>query len=176
MIRTARLVLQPWSERLREGFAALHADPEVMADQGGPISPAASDAKFDRYRAAFERDGVSRWAVEGGWGQFVGYVGVMFRPEMDHPLGSHYEIGWRLARSAWGLGYATEAARSALDHAVGVLGDQEIVSYTSETNQRSRAVMDRLGLKREPTRDFSIEDGRMGSWRGLVWTASAGQV
>ena len=174
MLQTARLKLQPWRERHRESFAALHADPEVMADQGGPVSRTASDAKFDRYRAAYERSGISRWAVEDGHGCFIGYAGVMSRPDPGHPLGPHHEIGWRLVRSAWGQGYATESARTALEHAFRALGGAEIISYTSSTNRRSQAVMARLALRRDPSRDFTAEYGGVGRWEGMVWVADPG--
>jgi RimJ/RimL family protein N-acetyltransferase len=171
MLQTARVRLRPWQEHHRAAFAALHSDPVVMADLGGPITRAASDTKFDRYRAAFEQSGVSRWAVEDSGGCFLGYAGVMPRPDPSHPLGPHHEIGWRLAQSAWGRGYATESARVALDHAFGVLQSNEILSYTSSDNQRSQAVMRRLGLRRDPSRDFVAAYGA-GPWRGLVWVAA----
>jgi RimJ/RimL family protein N-acetyltransferase len=172
MLQTARLRLQPWQEHHRVAFAALHADPVVMADLGGPISRAASDSKLDRYRAAFAQSGVSRWAVEDRGGGFLGYAGVMFRPDPGHPLGPHHEIGWRLAHSAWGFGYATESARAALDHAFEVLRIGEILSYTGSGNRRSQAVMGRLGLRRDPSRDFVFELDHVGQWRGLVWVAA----
>ena len=172
MLSTARLDLQPWSERHRAEFAALHADPVVMADQGGPISHAASDDKLESYCAAFEQSGVSRWAVEDREGRFLGYAGVMSRPGADHPLGAHYEVGWRLVRSAWGQGYATESARAALQHFFASNSITEVLSYTSETNVRSQAVMGRLGLARDPSRDFVANYEGVGRWRGLVWVAN----
>lgn len=172
MLLTARLRLQPWQEHHRAAFAALHADPVVMADLGGPIGRAASDIKLDRYRAAFEQSGVSRWALEDGEGRFLGYSGVMFRPDPSHPLGPHHEIGWRLAQSAWGHGYATESARAALDHAFRTLKSDEILSYTGSDNRRSQAVMRRLLLRRDPARDFVAAYDNVGQWRGLVWVAT----
>ncbi len=172
MLLTARLNLQPWSEQHRTPFTALHADPVVMADQGGPLTQAARSAKFERYRVAFEQNGVSRWAIEDRRGCFIGYAGVMSRPDTDHPLGRHHEVGWRLIRSAWGKGYATESARVALEHAFRVLRVTEILSYTSEANNRSQAVMSRLALRRDPSRDFIADYEAIGRWRGLVWVAN----
>ena len=64
------------------------------------------------------------------------------------------ELGWRLAFEHWGHGYATEAARLALGYGFGTLALSEIVSFTSATNRRSRAVMERLGMRRDPAEDF----------------------
>jgi RimJ/RimL family protein N-acetyltransferase len=172
MIDTPRLRLRLWREDHRDAFARMHADREVMADQGGPIDRADSDAKFDRYVAAYLEHGTSRWAVEDAAGSFLGYAGVMPRLARDHPLGPHHEIGWRLVRSAWGRGFATESARAALLHAFQQLRLDDIFSYTSADNQRSQAVMARINLERAPSRDFVIEPGSAGPWRGLVWVAS----
>jgi len=68
------------------------------------------------------------------------------------------EVGWRLARGAWGNGYATEAGRAVLDFGFERAGLEEIVSFTSVANQRSRAVMERLGMARDPHDDFDHPD------------------
>jgi RimJ/RimL family protein N-acetyltransferase len=148
----------------------MNAHPEVMHDLGGPISRAASDAKLDQYAEAFQRYGFCRWAIENRQGEFLGYAGVMHSHE-HHPLGPHLEIGWRLMRNAWGHGYATEAARAALHDALVRVGLQEIIAYTAPDNLRSRAVMERLGLERDPGHDFTADYDRVGSWHGLVWKA-----
>lgn len=171
-IDTTRLHLRPWREADRVQFAALHADPEVMLDYGGPISRAASDVKFDRYVAAFEQHGLCRWAIEHRSGEFLGYAGIMPGPE-EHPIGLHYEIGWRLLRAAWGQGYATEAARAALEDGLTRAGLHEVVAYTSAENLRSRSVMERLGMQRDPSRDFTATYDGLENWRGLVWSVRA---
>jgi RimJ/RimL family protein N-acetyltransferase len=169
ILKTPRLTLRNWRDTDRGAFAALNADPEVMRDLGGPLERGQSDAKLDRYVAAFERHGFCRWVLEDSRGLFLGYAGVM-PSEPNHPLGPHAEIGWRLVRSAWGHGYATEAARAALVDAFARKGLAEVISYASSDNVRSQAVMGRLGLQRDSSRDFSKPHGD-GLWHGLVWVA-----
>lgn len=149
----------------------MHADPDVMADYGGPVGRTESDRKFEAYVAAQRDHRVSRWAVEDQGGVFLGYAGVMPRLVRDHPLGAHFEIGWRFVREVWGRGYATESAKAALRDAVHSVGLQEILSYTSPDNLRSQSVMARLNLVREPARDFTVVTSRGDPWRGLVWVA-----
>jgi RimJ/RimL family protein N-acetyltransferase len=162
--------LQRWSEAHREPFAEMQSDPEVMADLGGPFDRANSNSKFDRYCEGWNSAGISRWAVVDPNGRFIGYSGVMKAGSSDHPLGSHYEIGWRFRREAWGMGIATKSARRALDHAWDVLPVDEILSYTAADNERSQAVMARLELRRDPARDFTARYPN-GYWSGLVWVA-----
>src|SRR6187402_854045 len=102
VIETPRLRLRPWRESDRGALAQLHTDPEVMRYLGGLTDRRRSDARLDRYVAAFHTHGFCRWALESRGGVFLGYAGVMpSRP--DHPLGPHAEIGWGLARCAWGV-------------------------------------------------------------------------
>ena len=168
VIETPRLRLRSWGDADRDAFAALHADPEAMRDLGGPIDRGASDAKLDRYRAAFRLLGFCRWAVESRAGEVLGTAGLMPSP-VDHPLGPHVEIGWRFVRRAWGHGFATEAARAVLADAFRKQGLTEVLAYTAPDNISSRAVMSRVGLRRDPSRDFTASYGDVGEWRGLVW-------
>lgn len=170
-IITPRLVLRPWRDADRADFAAMNADADVMADLGGPIGRAESDAKLDRFAEAHARWGFCRWVIERD-GAFLGYAGVM-PSKPDHPLGPHHEIGWRLVRAAWGGGYATEAAGAALHDAQSRAGLGEVLAYTAPDNHRSQAVMTRLGLRRDPSRDFTTDTERIGRWHGLVWVKGA---
>jgi RimJ/RimL family protein N-acetyltransferase len=170
MISTPRICLRCWTEGDRDIFAVLHADPEVMHDYGGPISRSESDAKLDRYMAIYREHGFSRWAVETHAGEFLGYAGIM-PSGPDHPLGSHVQIGWRLMRHAWGFGYATEVARAALTEAFVRIGLNAVIAYTAADNLRSQAVMTRLQMHRDPSRDFTIDTATIKGWRGLVWEA-----
>lgn len=161
MIETERLILRPWRDEDRAPLASMHADPEVMHDHPSLLTRAESDAKLDRYAAAFEQNGFGRMAVQRRDGEFLGYVGIMpIYPIQAAILGPGVEIGWRLVRRAWGQGLATEAARAALADGFANHGFAEVLSYTSPSNLRSQAVMVRLGLSREQDRDFSyVNDG-----------------
>ncbi len=169
IIQTSRLRLRPWRNSDRDAFAAMNADPEVMVDAPRPLSREKSDRKLDRYIACFEQHGFCSWAVETLEGAFIGYTGVMVSRE-GHSLGSHHAIGWRLTRSAWGHGYATEAARASLNDVFQRVGLSEVLGYTAPDNLKSQAVMVRLGLQREHALDFTAHEGDR-SWTGLVWSA-----
>lgn len=143
---TARLRLRTWHDSDREPFADLNADPEVMEHFPSVLTRAASDASIDAWQQQFQERGWSNWAVEvTDTKVFIGFVGLSV-PRRVLPFSPCVEIGWRLARSSWGKGYATEAAREALRFGFDVLGLPEIVSFTTVRNRRSRAVMERIGM------------------------------
>jgi RimJ/RimL family protein N-acetyltransferase len=145
-LTTPRLLLRQWRVSDREPFAALNADPDVMAFFPAPLSPASSDTLAGRCEQAIRDRGWGLWAVElRGTGDFIGFVGLSHAPE-DLPIAPCIEIGWRLAKPFWKQGLATEAAREVLRVGFGVLGFAEIVSFTAVSNLPSRAVMERLGM------------------------------
>ena len=153
-IRTERLLLRGWQECDRGPFAALNADPEVGEFLGGPISRADSDATQDRFVARWAANGPGLWAVErADTGRFIGFTGLN-APLFEAHFTPAVEVGWRLAREAWGHGFATEAARAALEFGFVAVGLDEIVSFTVPANQRSRRVMEKLGMTRDPGDDF----------------------
>ena len=154
-LSTARLVLRRWADADREPFAALNADPEVMRYFRGPLDRTASDAFADRIESSFDELGYGLWAVElRSSAEFIGFTGLARQTFPAH-FTPAVEVGWRLARSAWGNGYATEAARAALDFAFDVAGLEEVVSTTTRANERSQAVMRRLGMTHDAADDFA---------------------
>lgn len=159
---TSRLSLRQWREDDRGSFAALNADPVVMQHFPALLTRDQSDALADRCTERLRRDGFGLWAVEiRDSGQFIGFVGLAV-PGWEAEFTPCTEIGWRLARSAWGHGYATEAANAALATAFGPARLDEVVSFTTTGNSRSRRVMQRLGMARDPAEDFDhprISDG-----------------
>jgi ribosomal-protein-alanine N-acetyltransferase len=153
-ITTPRLLLRPWWDEDLAPFAALNADPTVMEFFPKPLDRAESDAMVARIRDHFARHGFGQWAVEvPGVADFIGFVGMAI-PRFEAHFTPCVEVGWRLAREHWGLGYATEAALAALDFGFRTLALDEIVSFTTASNLRSRAVMERIGMTRTPVDDF----------------------
>ena len=153
-IQTPHLLLRRWRDSDLPAFAALNGDPRVMEFMPKLLSREESDAMAARIRMLMTIQGFGFWAVEvPGIADFIGFVGL-HRPSFEASFTPCVEIGWRLARAHWGKGYATEAARAALAHGFTALGLNEIVSFTVPANRRSRAVMERLGMTRNPGEDF----------------------
>ena len=144
-MRTARLVMRRWRDEDRAPFAALNADPAVMQHFPAPLTREQSDAFIDRLEADFDQHGYGLWALEDDTG-FIGFTGLNWAT-FDAPFTPALEVGWRLARPAWGKGYATEAATASLHR--GFQEVDEIVSFTAVVNERSWRVMDRVGMHRE---------------------------
>jgi RimJ/RimL family protein N-acetyltransferase len=153
---TERLLLRRWLAADRDPFAALNADRVVMEYFPAPLSRGESDALVERIEAGFERHGFGLWALQvRESGEFIGFTGLAV-PPFDAHFTPAVEVGWRLARSAWDSGYATEAGRAALACGFERHGLDEIVSMTTVGNVRSRAVMERLGMTHDSDDDFDF--------------------
>ncbi len=153
-LHTPRLKLRRWVPNDREAFAAVNADPRVVEFLPNALTRDESDAVADRIAAHFEQHGFGLWAVElPGVAPFIGFIGLS-TPRFDAPFTPCIEIGWRLAADFWNRGYATEGARAALAFGWNALKLNEIVSLTVPANQRSRRVMEKLGMTHDPRDDF----------------------
>ena len=151
-LTTARLVLREWLPSDLAPFAALNADPEVTRFLPAALTRAESDALVGRIVGHWQEGAFGLWAVERLEDRmFLGFTGLSVPAWAPRP---ETEVGWRFARSAWGHGYATEAARAAVRFGFETLDLPDIVSYTTVANDRSRGVMERLGMTRDPTGDF----------------------
>ena len=153
-LRTERLVLREWRDEDLEPFAALNADSEVMQFMPKLLSRDECATRIQNIRDHFRDHGFGLWAVEvRDVTPFIGFVGLSV-PRFEMPFTPCVEIGWRLAREAWGQGFATEAARAAVAFGFHEMGLPEIVSFTVPENVRSRRVMERLGMTHDPAGDF----------------------
>jgi RimJ/RimL family protein N-acetyltransferase len=153
-IDTARLRLRRWTTRDLPALAAINADPEVSRHLMGPLDTATTRTMIQRIEAHFAVHGFGLWAVERrDDGALLGYAGLQVVP-FEAAFTPAIEAGWRLAASAWGKGYATEAACAAIDDGFDRLRIDEIVAFTANENQRSEHVMQRIGMRRDPDGDF----------------------
>lgn len=177
-LESARLRLRPWRQTDVEALATIVADPEVMRQLGSGLrykvkrAAATLVARVSHVEArmaiaALERHwarcGFGEWAVEDkATGELIGKIGLMHHP--DWPAGpAKVEIGWTLARPAWGQGYATEGARVALDWAFDRLQLDRVISIARRDNRRSQRVMERLGLSEQGSAHWHGSD--------MVWYA-----
>ncbi len=153
-LRTQRLLLRPWRDDDHEPFAALNADPEVMRHFPSTMTREDSEAWLGRASALMDDQGWGLWAAEVvGGPPFIGFVGLAMAtfPAAFTPA---LEVGWRLAREHWGLGYAPEGGEAALRFAFEELSHDEVVSFTAVANANSRRVMEKLGLTHDSGDDF----------------------
>jgi RimJ/RimL family protein N-acetyltransferase len=148
---TERLHLRRFSAGDREPFAALNADPEVVryVGDGHPMTRADSDALLDAIDAHWAQHGFGLWcaAPRAEPDACLGFVGLAVPSFLPSVLPA-VEVGWRLARPAWGRGLATEAARASLDHAFGALALESVISVIDPGNARSIRVAEKLGMRR----------------------------
>lgn len=153
-IQTARLLLRRWRSEDRAPFASLNTDSVVMEHFPSTLTRQQSDALADRIEAHFLHHGFGLWAVEiPAVTPFAGFIGLSV-PTFQAHFTPCVEIGWRLAKLNWGLGYATEGARAVLKFGFEQLGLHEIVSFTVPGNVRSRRVMEKIGMSHSPEDDF----------------------
>ncbi|MEV6522274.1 GNAT family N-acetyltransferase [Longispora sp. NPDC051575] len=152
-LRTERLLIRPWRESDIAPWAAMNADPEVREHFLGLQTAERSAEQVALFQGEVAERGWGWWALEvAATGEFVGMAGL--DPVEEEMPVSGVEIGWRLARPAWGHGYATEAARGVADFGFTELGLAEILALTTATNVKSQAVMRRLGMTHDPAEDF----------------------
>ncbi len=140
-LTTDRLTLRGWREDDLAPYAAITADPEVMRFLGGTLDVADAWRQIAMFVGHWELRGYGLWVVERE-GELIGRIGLL-RPEGWPGL----EVGWLLGRSAWGQGYATEAARAAVEYAWRELDAHELISLIAPDNTASQRVAERLGMR-----------------------------
>jgi RimJ/RimL family protein N-acetyltransferase len=148
-IRTSRLLLRPWRDADAGAMAAINRDPEVARHLVHPVDP---DAFLGLMTDHWARHGFGFWALESrepeAAGELLGLAGVGYAEYLPE-LAGRPELGWRLARRAWGRGLATEAIRVAREDAETRLGLGGFIAVIHPDNDRSRRLAGRLGLRVE---------------------------
>ena len=159
-LESARLVLRQWRDSDLPEFARMCADPQVMRYFPAPLDRLESAALIGRIRGHFAEYGFGAWALERkDSGEFIGLTGLM-NVGFDADFTPAVEIGWRLAREHWGLGFASEAAWTALRCGFDRLQLEEIVAFTTEANLPSQKVMQAIGMHYDPAADFQHPGSR----------------
>ena len=158
---TERLILREWGEGDSERFYEVMNKPAVMRHLGGVQDRANWDAAAGRIEG-FQRDhGHTFWLLERKADhELIGFCGLKRVNAGGTDMTGQFEIGWRLRESAWGKGYAKEAAIASLDLAFGRFGASHVVALTVGPNSESQGLMKRLGMTRRMELDF--EDPRFG--------------
>lgn len=147
MLKTDRLVLRQWTEDDFLPFSEMCSDKDVMEFFPKTQTQKESYAMGEKIQSLINDRGWGFWAVEvPNQNKFIGFVGL-HTPTDSMPFSPCVEIGWRLAKQHWGKGYATEAANETLKFAFNTLKLNEVVSFTTLANFRSRTVMQKLGMR-----------------------------
>ncbi|MBF7730962.1 GNAT family N-acetyltransferase [Pseudomonas sp. N040] len=153
-LHTARLLLRNWRADDLEAFAALNADAQVMRYFPDRLERAQSDALAARIQAHIARFGFGPWVLElRGQPGLLGILGLQ-QVLFDSAFTPAVEIGWRLLPAYWRQGLASEAARAALEFAFVRLNLPQVLAFTVPANLPSQALMQRLGMQRDPGEDF----------------------
>ena len=159
--------MRGWRESDLVPWAAMNADPEVRRYLGPLLTFEQASAWVLSFQDDLDRYGFGFWALEiCASGEFIGFTGLQTVDE-EMPF-TGVELGWRLARPAWGHGYATEAALAAAGYGFAVMGLPEIFAVTTAGNLRSQAVMRRIGMTSDPAEDFDDPDVDEGPLRRYV--------
>ena len=153
-IKTQRLLLRQWDDLDLPSLTTMNQDPKVMEFIGPVIGETESRAMIERARRSWQEHGYGRFAVENfDTGELIGFVGLA-QCKFESHFTPAVEIGWRQAHRFWGLGYATEGAEAVMAWAFDNCELKEVVSFTSAANQRSRRVMEKIGMIRDIDGDF----------------------
>ena len=145
--------MRSWRAEDAAPFQEICADPKVMATLGPVMDLAQTAALVERMQAEEAANGCCFWALERrGDARLIGWSGTI----RGHagPVAGKAELGWRLASDCWSHGYATEAARGALDWTFANMPDDAAWAITAVTNTASRKVMERLRMTYRPDLDF----------------------
>ena len=158
LFTSERLGFRNWEERDHAPFIDINADEEVMRYFVRTKTPQESLDQIDAFVSHFDEYEYTFYAVDLLENQeFVGFIGLHYC-EMDVDFCPCVEIGWRLKKSVWGNGYATEGATQCLDHAFNILDLNQIVSFTSQINRSSERVMQKIGMSYHSTFDHPKVD------------------
>lgn len=158
-LETERLILRPFEPRDRVPCAEMNADAHIMRYFPAPYTPEDTDAMLKRMGDGLATNGFGFLAAEmRETSDFVGIIGLSrFNDELRNaiPGKPEVEVGWRLCQEYWGQGLAPEGALACLAFAWETVDVPEVVAITTWNNRPSQRVMEKIGMRRDPARDFA---------------------
>ena len=145
-LQTSRLILRNWKQNDIEPFAILNSDPRVCEFLPNVLSQEETLTSVIKIQSHFKEHAFGLFAVELiSTKTFIGFVGLKYF-SFDSHFTPSVELAWRLSWENWGQGLATEAAQKVTQYGFETLGLPEILAITAKNNQRSRRVMEKLGM------------------------------
>ena len=175
-LETPRLRLRPLASSDEADLVALDSDPEVMRYVGSPAGVKSPAETAERARLRIRETEAGDYEPLGFWriesrsdGAFLG-VGAL----IQMPDGEDVEVAYRLARSAWGQGIATEAVGALVAHALGPLALPRVVAVTYPENRASQRVLDKLGFERRGLREYKGVQATYHVLTSSAWAARGG--
>lgn len=152
IFKSERLGFRNWKEADLKEFAQLNADSEVMQHFPKPLTEKETAEFIQRLQRHYEKNGYNYFATEIlESGELIGFIGLAFQ-EYKTDFTPAVDIGWRLKRSAWGKGFATEGAKKCLEFAFNELNLDKVISTCTVKNAKSEKVMNKIGM--EKVREF----------------------
>lgn len=148
LFKSARLGFRTWSMDDLPELAMINADPEVMKYFPKTATEAETVAQIERFNKSFVNRDYTYFAAEVlESNEFIGFIGLLFQ-DYKSPFTPATDIGWRLKKSAWGQGYATEGAKRCLNYAFEDLKLDKVISVCTLKNVNSENVMKKIGMTR----------------------------
>lgn len=146
LIKTERLGLRNWESKDLDPMATINADPEVMEFFPKRATKKETALFIKRMQENYNDHGFCYFAVDVlATNEFIGFVGLL-KQTYESPFTPCVDIGWRLKKSSWGKGYATEGAKACLEYGFHELGLESIYSVASVINTKSTNVMRKIGM------------------------------
>lgn len=146
ILETERLILREWQAEDIDNMAAINSDAEVMKYFPGTQTRAQTEQFIKRMLDLYEKEKFCYFALTlKSSHELIGFTGLS-QQTYDAPFTPCTDIGWRLKTSAWGQGYATEAARAALGYGIRKIGLKQIFAVAPEINTASIRIMEKIGM------------------------------
>ena len=149
LFKSERLGFREWKNEDLEEFSKLNSDETVMEHFPATLSKKEVAKFIEQLKQHFVENGFTYYATEVLESkEFIGMIGLAYQ-EYQTNFTPAIDIGWRLKRSAWGKGYATEGAKRCIEYAFHELGIHKIIAVCTIKNNKSEKVMKKIGMSKK---------------------------